>query len=583
MGNTTNGSPVITGLPNTSTLITGLPVSGAGIPASATIASIDSPTQITLNMNATATAATTLTFGNYFNGTSAANPNMAGYASLVWSVNTAIKGADLRQILIDTAMDLDDPLANLPFVPAPQFPGVPTPPGIGTLPGRDHAFGYGLVNVGAAVRRAYALKLLPDVAMLYAANAFLLDPAQPTPTGPIVPSPYAMPPSVRAAAAGWSIGGEKAHNRPGMPRRRGHSPSPIHSTRPTAGARWAGANVENGTGVLNEDARFTSRFSQTFDIPAGAISLQFTIHSAAFGVDPSGPPDAFEAALLNDVTGQSLVGAAQGLSLTDAFLNIQSDAATYFGSRVTVGGASASGALGDYSQPQTVVVDLTGITANTTATLYFDLLGFGGMGSQVVIDDVLIVTGAGTAPTNLELNNATVVENSVAANIGTLTVTDPDVGDTHLFTVSDNRFEVVDAILKLKAGISLDYEAEPTVPLTITATDSTALPISRLFTITVLDINLPPTADSGRQRGERGSTASVTFSNQVDSEGVATMQDSRTASTSIMTAHSRSAAAHPPRPWFQPHSLRTGPALRFADELSTSTVSLPTIRRPSRL
>jgi serine protease len=76
-----------------------------------------------------------------FNGTSCANPNMAGIASLVWSVNSYLSGDQLRQLMMDTAMDL------------------------GT-PGRDDSFGAGLVNADAAVRRSSALNRNYDVANL---------------------------------------------------------------------------------------------------------------------------------------------------------------------------------------------------------------------------------------------------------------------------------------------------------------------------------------------------------------------------------------------------------------------------------
>ncbi len=76
-----------------------------------------------------------------FGGTSCANPNMAGIASLVWSVNSYLSGAQLRQIMTDTAMDLG-------------------------ATGRDDLFGYGLVNADAAVRRASAMNRNYDVANL---------------------------------------------------------------------------------------------------------------------------------------------------------------------------------------------------------------------------------------------------------------------------------------------------------------------------------------------------------------------------------------------------------------------------------
>jgi hypothetical protein len=79
---------------------------------------------------------------DYFGGTSAANPNMAAIASLVWSINPTLTATQLRQLLIDTAMDL------------------------GTS-GKDNTFGYGLVNTDAAIRRAIALNRNPLLAQLY--------------------------------------------------------------------------------------------------------------------------------------------------------------------------------------------------------------------------------------------------------------------------------------------------------------------------------------------------------------------------------------------------------------------------------
>ena len=77
-----------------------------------------------------------------FTGTSAANPNMAAIASLVWSALPTATGGEIRQILIDTATDL-------------------------SLPGRDNQTGAGMVNAEAAVRRAIALARDTALAQLY--------------------------------------------------------------------------------------------------------------------------------------------------------------------------------------------------------------------------------------------------------------------------------------------------------------------------------------------------------------------------------------------------------------------------------
>ena len=84
-----------------------------------------------------------------FGGTSAANPNMAGIASLVWSVNSTLEANQVRQILFETAMDL------------------------GTV-GQDNTFGRGLVNADAAVRRAVALQRNSDVANLFSGGSLFV-------------------------------------------------------------------------------------------------------------------------------------------------------------------------------------------------------------------------------------------------------------------------------------------------------------------------------------------------------------------------------------------------------------------------
>lgn len=63
-GSTANGSPIV-GLADTSTIFAGVAVSGAGIPGGTIILSVDSPVQITLNGNATATASVILVFRQF--------------------------------------------------------------------------------------------------------------------------------------------------------------------------------------------------------------------------------------------------------------------------------------------------------------------------------------------------------------------------------------------------------------------------------------------------------------------------------------------------------------------------------------
>ncbi|MHA7776543.1 cadherin domain-containing protein [Roseibium sp. M-1] len=88
---------------------------------------------------------------------------------------------------------------------------------------------------------------------------------------------------------------------------------------------------------------------------------------------------------------------------------------------------------------------------------------------------------------------AAVYEEEFGAEVGTLSVFDPDIGDTHTFTVSDDRFEVVldngEYVLKLKDDQALDYETETQVTVEVTATDSGGLSDTETIVIDVIDID----------------------------------------------------------------------------------------------
>jgi len=120
-----------------------------------------------------------------FNGTSAANPNMAGIASLVWSVNTALTPEGIRQILVDTAHDLG-------------------------ASGDDNTYGNGLVNADAAVRRAVALARANDLANLYPNKPLQLYAAGPTLSATSnVETLRATTPSLAGVALSGDFGREK--------------------------------------------------------------------------------------------------------------------------------------------------------------------------------------------------------------------------------------------------------------------------------------------------------------------------------------------------------------------------------------
>ncbi len=115
----------------------------------------------------------------------------------------------------------------------------------------------------------------------------------------------------------------------------------------------------------------------------------------------------------------------------------------------------------------------------------------GGLSSEQVF--TINIADVNESPTDIALSNNRIDENDAGAVVGTLSAADPDVGDTHTFTVSDDRFEVVGDQLKLKDGVSLDHEAAESINVTVTATDSGGLSTEQTFTINIADVNESPT------------------------------------------------------------------------------------------
>jgi hypothetical protein len=106
----------------------------------------------------------------------------------------------------------------------------------------------------------------------------------------------------------------------------------------------------------------------------------------------------------------------------------------------------------------------------------------------------IAVKNVNEAPTDISISNLSVSEDASGAVVGTVTTIDPDAGDQHSYSVSDSRFEVVNGQLKLKSGVSLDYETQSSVQLQVTSTDQGGLGYSENFTIQVKDVSEPTNA-----------------------------------------------------------------------------------------
>jgi Ca2+-binding RTX toxin-like protein len=107
----------------------------------------------------------------------------------------------------------------------------------------------------------------------------------------------------------------------------------------------------------------------------------------------------------------------------------------------------------------------------------------------IVNDDGAPPVGQNHAPTDLALLASQPVKENVAGAVaGTLSVSDPDPGETYTYTLSDARFKVVGNLLELKDNIRLDYEREQQVTMNVTATDHGGLSVTKPVTVSVGDV-----------------------------------------------------------------------------------------------
>ncbi|GJH41247.1 hypothetical protein RCZ04_17970 [Capnocytophaga sp. HP1101] len=90
-------------------------------------------------------------------------------------------------------------------------------------------------------------------------------------------------------------------------------------------------------------------------------------------------------------------------------------------------------------------------------------------------------------PTDIKISAANLMENVVGATVGTLTTIDKDSKEKHTYTVNDERFEVVNGVLKLKANQKVFFAETTQIILDITTTNTKKLSFSKKFIITVQD------------------------------------------------------------------------------------------------
>ncbi|WP_316861143.1 Ig-like domain-containing protein [uncultured Cohaesibacter sp.] len=243
-------------------------------------------------------------------------------------------------------------------------------------------------------------------------------------------------------------------------------------------------------------------------------------HSESFTIDVTDLNEAVTAGDAAETTSENVT-----LSSSVTATDLDGDAISYSLDGQPTEGHVTFNADGSYSfDPGT---DFDDLAVDETRTVTFDFTADDGNGSTDTGTVTIVVTGTNDAPTAVDLSATSVDENDASgAVIGTVTTTDADTSDNHSYTVSDTRFEVVDdgsgnMVLKLKDGVSLDHESEPTVTVSITTDDGHSGTHSESFTIDVTDLNEAVTAgDAAETTSENVTLSSSVTATDLDGDAI---------------------------------------------------------------
>lgn len=154
-----------------------------------------------------------------------------------------------------------------------------------------------------------------------------------------------------------------------------------------AGYGWttrANVVVGGGQAVLTEDGVILPGISQQFLLSSNVTRIHITLKALNLVTNEGNQlPDSFHVALLG-TNGTSLLPDT-GQSNSTACFSYYQDGTVHYGSSVAVPGASGSGDVWQPQFPVTIVLDVTTLTNDVTATLSFDLAGFGQFASSVTV------------------------------------------------------------------------------------------------------------------------------------------------------------------------------------------------------
>ena len=160
--------------------------------------------------------------------------------------------------------------------------------------------------------------------------------------------------------------------------------------------------------------------------------------------------------------------------------------------------------------------------ANFTGSDSFTYTVSDGAGGADTATVSVSVNDINEAPTDIALSAAAVNENSAAGTVvGALSCTDPDTGDTHIYSLLNNAdgLFAVSGDRLIVAG-ALDYETASSHLIQIRVTDRGNLSYAKNFTIAVININDAPSAVNDEADTIKDNSVSISvLSNDFDQDG----------------------------------------------------------------
>ena len=309
---------------------------------------------------------------------------------------------------------------------------------------------------------------------------------------------------------------------------------------PTIDSANAVTVEENVTTVITVDGNDVDADTLTYTISGGADQSLFQIDASTGELSFTGKQD-FEAAAdvgadngyevqvtVDDGNGNVV---SQDLVVTvsdrDSSMTLSNTAIDENGAGISVGNLASY--IDDIRSTDVFTYSLSGVGSDSfevvdgelklkdgvsadfeTKSSYTMTVTASSEGASTSFDFTISINDTNDAPTAVNVSSLGVPEKIDGAVVGAVTTSDQDSGDTHTYTVSDDRFEIVDGNLKLKAGNTVEYSTETTIVLSITTTDATGEALTQEFTLLVGSIQISSTSFAENSAGAVVGDLSIT-------------------------------------------------------------------------